>query len=462
MTGQTIFHYKILEKLGQGGMGVVYKALDTKLNRTVALKFLPLDLTRDQEAIDRFINEAQAASSLDHPNICTIHEISETEDGQMYICMAYYAGETLQQKVANGQLSVDSAIGIALQAAQGLERAHEAGIIHRDIKPSNLIITTRGEVKIIDFGIAKLAGQARLTKTGKTLGTVAYMSPEQVQKKPVDQRTDIWSLGVVLYEMLTGRLPFYGENEAAVIYSIVNETLEPVQKHRPELSPEFLHVLNHALERNPADRYQSVSDVLSDCRRLKESGFLKSDAETKTGYVPEYENDIFISYAHLDDKPLSEGRQGWISSFHQALEVRLEQLLGADTRIRRDDNLQSKTASRDTSLAPFLNAAVMVVIVSPQYVKSESCIQEVKEFCQAAERNDGLWIDNKARVFKAVKTHVPRKSQPEELIGLPAYEFYQIDTASGQPLEFRHEFGAEADRNFWAKLEDISQVPRHR
>ena len=207
MINQTVSHYKILEKLGAGGMGVVYKAQDTKLNRPVALKFLPQDLTRDQENIDRFINEAQAASALDHTNICTIYEIGETEDGQMFIAMAYYAGETLQKKIGGadggppvpGQLSVDSVIDIAVQAAQGLERAHEAGITHRDIKPSNLIITPRGEVKIIDFGLAKLAGQTRLTKTGSTLGTVAYMSPEQCRRNrwiiaPISGRWELCSM----------------------------------------------------------------------------------------------------------------------------------------------------------------------------------------------------------------------------------------------------------------------------
>jgi len=271
MIGQTISHYKILAKLGAGGMGVVYKAQDTTLNRAVALKFLPQDLTRDQETIDRFINEAQAASALDHANICTIHEIGETEDGQMFIVMAYYAGETLQKKVVSVQLSVDSVIDIVMQVARGLERAHEAGITHRDIKPSNLVITPRGEVKIIDFGLAKLVGQTRLTKTGATVGTVAYMSPEQIQHLDTDHpaQRDIWALGVVLYEMLTGKLPFRGDYEAAMLYSIVNEKPEPVQKYRPELAQEFLHVLNRALEKNPADRYQSVSDMLIDLRRLK-------------------------------------------------------------------------------------------------------------------------------------------------------------------------------------------------
>ncbi len=206
-----IAHFKILEELGRGGLGVVYKAEDIKLHRTVALKFLPLDLTQDTEAKERFIHEAQAASAIDHANICTIHEINETDDGQLYIVMAYYEGETLKEKLKQGALAVDKATNILVQVSNGLAVAHEAGIIHRDIKPANIMITKRGEVKNLDFGLAKLAGQSRITKTGTTVGTVAYMSPEQAQGEEVDHRTDIWSLGVVFYEILTGELPFKGE-----------------------------------------------------------------------------------------------------------------------------------------------------------------------------------------------------------------------------------------------------------
>ncbi|MFQ5629294.1 MAG: serine/threonine protein kinase, partial [bacterium] len=222
MLGKTIQHYKILAEIGRGGMGVVYKAKDTKLKRTVALKFLPPHLTDDTEAKARFITEAQAASALDHPNICTIHQIDETEDGQLFIVMAYYEGETLRESVSSGQLSVDNAVEIARQVAAGLACAHEAGIVHRDIKPANIFITKQGVVKILDFGMAKLAGQ-NLTKTGAAHGTVAYMSPEQAQASPTDHRTDIWALGVILYEMLTGEQPFKGDFDQVVMYSIVNE-----------------------------------------------------------------------------------------------------------------------------------------------------------------------------------------------------------------------------------------------
>ena len=191
--------YKILEELGEGGMGIVYKAKDTKLDRTVALKFLPPELTRDEEAKERFIQEAKAASALDHPNICTIYEIDETKDNRMFISMACYEGESLREKIDKGLVKIEEATDIAAQIAQGLDKAHKKGIIHRDIKPANIMITEDGVVKIVDFGLAKLAGQVKLTRTGTTLGTVAYMSPEQAQGEAVDHRTDIWSLGVVLY-----------------------------------------------------------------------------------------------------------------------------------------------------------------------------------------------------------------------------------------------------------------------
>jgi len=270
MIGKTISHYRIIEKLGEGGMGIVYKAEDLKLKRTIALKFLSPELTRDTEAKERFIQEAQATSALDHPNICTIHEIDETEDGQLFIVMAYYEGETLKKKIERGQLELEQSIDIAVQVAQGLAIAHEKGIIHRDIKPANIMITERDEVKILDFGLAKLTGtKIRLTITGKTLGTVAYMSPEQTQNLPVDCRTDIWSLGVVLYEMLTGQLPFKGEFDLPMMYSIVNDEPEPVHKYCPDLSPELLYMLNRALEKDVEDRYQTANDFLIDLRRLK-------------------------------------------------------------------------------------------------------------------------------------------------------------------------------------------------
>jgi serine/threonine protein kinase len=191
--GKKVAHYKILEKLGAGGMGVVFKAEDTKLKRTVALKFLPAELTRDEESKERFIKEAQAASALEHTNICNIHEINETKDGQMYICMAFYEGQTLKDRIKQGPQKVIEALEIGMQITEGLGKAHERGIVHRDMKPANVMITEDGTAKILDVGLAKLSGHSGLTRTGTTLGTVAYMSPEQARGDRVDQRTDIWS-----------------------------------------------------------------------------------------------------------------------------------------------------------------------------------------------------------------------------------------------------------------------------
>lgn len=270
MTGDTILHYQILKKIGAGAMGVVYQAMDLKLNRLVVLKFLPPELTHNTEAIDRFINEAQTASALDHANLCTIYEVNETSDGQMFICMANYEGKTLKEKIKDEPIEPEEAIEIALQIAAGLQRAHDEGIIHRDIKPGNIIVTDRGEVKIIDFGIAILAGQDRMTKTGTSLGTVAYMSPEQVQGKDINNRSDIWSLGVVLYEMLTGQLPYSGDNEAAIIYSIVNTEFEPISASGIDLSLPIQKVITKALAKNIDERYPNIENMQADLQALEE------------------------------------------------------------------------------------------------------------------------------------------------------------------------------------------------
>ncbi|MBL7075363.1 protein kinase [candidate division KSB1 bacterium] len=269
MIGKTISHYKILEKIGEGGMGVVYKAEDTKLKRTVALKFLPQEFTRDEEAKERFVHEAQAASALDHPNICTIYEINETEDGQTFIAMAYYEGETLKEKISKESLPIDEALDIASQVAQGLSKAHEKGIVHRDIKPGNIIVTNDGVAKIVDFGLAKMAGASRITRAGSTLGTAAYMSPEQARGEEVDYRTDIWALGVVLYEMLTGQLPFPGEYESAVIYSILNVDPKSPRDFREDIPAELEQVVIKMMKKEISQRYVSVTEFKTDLGKIK-------------------------------------------------------------------------------------------------------------------------------------------------------------------------------------------------
>ena len=268
MIGKTISHYKILEELGRGGMGVVYKAEDTKLKRTVALKFLPPELTRDPEAKRRFIHEAQAAAALSHPNICTVHEIDEYE-GTSFIAMEYIEGQSLKEKVESGPLKVEQAVDIAIEVAEGLQEAHGKGIVHRDIKSANIMVTTKGQAKIMDFGLAKLAGRTHLTQSGTTIGTPAYMSPEQTRGEVVDHRTDIWSLGVVMYEMVTGQLPFKGEYEQAVIYSILNEDPAPICESNSDISLEFEKIVNRCLIKDSKERYQTAADLQADLKRVK-------------------------------------------------------------------------------------------------------------------------------------------------------------------------------------------------
>ncbi|HNQ91149.1 MAG TPA: protein kinase [Verrucomicrobiota bacterium] len=262
MIGQTIGHYHIVEELGAGGMGVVYRAEDTKLKRSVALKFLPPELTRDAEARRRFLHEAQAAAALDHPNICTVHEVDETPEGRVYIAMACYAGETLRERIAKGPLPLPEALRIAKEAATGLAHAHGRGIVHRDVKPANIFVCADGLVKVLDFGLAKLAAGSAVTKTGTTLGTTGYMSPEQAKGQPVDGRTDIWSLGVVLYEMVAGRPPFAGEYPQAVVYGIINEEPEPLSKVNPAVPPELERVIRRCLAKDPGQRFQRMAEMV--------------------------------------------------------------------------------------------------------------------------------------------------------------------------------------------------------
>ena len=276
MIGQTISHYKILDKLGSGGMGVVYKAEDTKLQRNVAIKFLPPELTRDPESKERFVKEARAASALDHPNICTIYEIGETEDEQLFIAMAYYDGENLKNKIERAPLTVEKAVDLGLQLAQGLSKAHEQRIIHRDIKPANIMITDDGFVKILDFGLAKLSDHSKVTQTGTTYGTTSYMSPEQTKGEAVDHRTDIWSLGVVLYEALSGKRPFKGDYGQAVVYSILNENPDPVSDLRSDIPADLGEIVNQCLDKDPADRFQSMDDLKNDLQWLKEESRLET------------------------------------------------------------------------------------------------------------------------------------------------------------------------------------------
>ncbi len=307
MIGQTVSHYKIIEKIGEGGMGVVYKAADQKLRRYIALKFLPVGLLANPESRERFIREAQAAAALNHPNIITVYEINEFQ-GQLYIAMEFVDGAFLHRKIAEKnherpgaehilhEAQLDYVAKLFIQLAEGLYKAHCAGIVHRDIKPQNILVDSDDRVKILDFGIAKLRGMSTLTQQAFTMGTVPYMSPEQVRGKEIDHRSDIWSLGVLLYEMLADRMPFSGEYPETVIYAIVNEKPELLSAVKTGIPIEMERIVNRAMVKDPAHRYQGLDEMLKDLKAVAS----RFTSETMTEIMsPEDENDSRISIAVL-------------------------------------------------------------------------------------------------------------------------------------------------------------------
>ena len=268
MIAQTLSHYRILEKIGEGGMGVVYRAEDTRLRRTVALKFLLPDLTRDPAARERFVREARAAAALDHPHICTIHEIDEAE-GQVFIAMAFVEGRTLKRRIEEGPIALDEIARIGTQVAEGLKAAHERGIVHRDVKPANIMLTPDGQVRIMDFGLAKLERATELTTGGTIMGTLAYMSPEQARGECVDQRSDLWSLGCVLYEMLARRAPFHGSNYLEVLHAILHTEPPTIATMRSDVPAHIARVVQTCLQKDPTRRYARADDLLADLKEAR-------------------------------------------------------------------------------------------------------------------------------------------------------------------------------------------------
>ena len=264
LIGKLVSHYEIVAKLGGGAMGVVYSARDKKLGRLVALKFLPPQWSHDETAIQRLIREAQTASATAHRNLCTIHDIESTDDGELFIVMAYYSGQTLKQRLEQGELKLEDALEFAAQVSEGLAKAHAQGVVHRDIKPGNLMITDDC-VTILDFGLAKASGSLQLTITGSQIGTVAYMSPEQARGDEADVRSDIWAVGVVLFEMLAGRVPFAGDYPEAVFHAIKNEPVPALRKLKPDIPEAVEHLVDHALQK---DRQPALSERARDRARV--------------------------------------------------------------------------------------------------------------------------------------------------------------------------------------------------
>ncbi len=299
MIGKTISHYKILEKLGEGGMGVVYKARDTKLDRLVALKFFPHHLIASETERARFLQEAKAAAQLNHPNICMIYGIEEYNDEQ-FIVMEFVDGKTLRTHISNpkSRIPFDQIVDWGLQIGGALSAAHEKQITHRDIKPDNIMVNTKNQIKVMDFGLAKFKDELGLTKTATTVGTIAYMSPEQIRAEKVDHRTDIWAFGVVLFEMLAGRLPFRGEHQAAMMYSITNEEPQPFEKFRPDIPHYLQTIVRKALQKENINRYQTIQELLVDIKERSSTVSIPKQEKSIAvlpfdNMSPEKENEYF-------------------------------------------------------------------------------------------------------------------------------------------------------------------------
>ncbi len=472
MIDQCVGRYRITAKLGAGGMGEVYLAEDTALDRKVALKILPVNVAGDPVHRQRFVKEAKAASALNHPHVCVIYEVGEAPDGRLFLAMEFVEGQALDALVSQGPLQISQAVDIGIQTADALDAAHAKGIAHRDIKPANIILAERG-VKVLDFGLAKRIGQDEAgrtselgqTRTGHIVGTPTHMSPEQALGKAVDHRTDIFSLGVLLYELVTGRRPFSGHSVAETVHNVVHAQPEAIARFNYDVTPELERIIRKCMQKDAQNRYQSARELLIDLRNLKNELFgsreptasyaqLEPDAEEVRG------SDIYISSARIDDQPLAPGKEGWVSQFQRNLKVRLEQLSGEIVKIAHHPMPPGPAPANETLYQQLPGVRTMISVLSPPFAKSEGCRREVEEFWQTAEQSGEFRIEDKARLFKVVKTPLESSDLPPPLQNvlqqLMAFEFFERDSDTGRLREFDETFGEAARQRYHEKVYDLA------
>jgi serine/threonine protein kinase len=472
-----IGRYRIEKILGRGGFGLVYLARDDQLQRHVALKLLREDRAADRKLRQRFLTEARSASALNHPNVCVIYDVGETELQQPYLAMEYVEGLTLQDLLRQGPLETKTVVEMAIQIADALDAAYARGIVHRDLKPANIFVNERGQVKVLDFGLAKRFGVSETdhdrgapvdqTDAGQIMGTPKYMSPEQAMGRPVDHRTDTFSLGAVLYEMATRQAAFRGENLVDVLHQVVHAAPEPISRLNPQVPVAFERVVDRCLEKDPAGRYQLPHELLADLRAVLGSHDvgLKTGAEAQPGRAAAVdvlkESDIFINCALIDDQPVSTDQRGWVSQLQRHLEVRLEQLWGEPVKIGRYPMPAGEPPVSQEFFNELAQVKTMISVVSPPFLKAEGCRREVAAFYQHTNNQGRLWFGEKARLLKVVKTPVEMREMPAPLSEiferLADFNFFEMDAATGRVREFDESFGPLAKQRFFERIYDLAQ-----
>jgi serine/threonine protein kinase len=493
MIGKTVGHYRITSKLGAGGMGEVFLAQDMRLERKAAIKFLPAEWAADPQRRQRFLVEAKAASALNHPHVCVVYDVGETDDGLPFIAMEFVEGQSLDALVKKGPLEISRVVEIAAQVADALDAAHVGRIVHRDIKPANITLNERGQVKVLDFGLAKRMHQGaprhdvtrdlQQTQQGQVLGTPSYMSPEQALGKDLDHRTDIFSLGVVLYELTTGQKPFTGANFAEIVDKIVHAQATAIARLNYDVPAELERITLKCLQKLPDRRYQSARELLVDLRNLARElehspaasgSAMLGRTELTSSFVGHHQaiaaetfsleelttSDVLMNYAAIDDHPLQEGKRGWVSQLHRNLEVRMEQLSGEKVKIARLPEDAISPVIEAELLRHVPQAKAMISVVSPPFVNSVVCRREVEQFWHGAEQTGGRYIKDKSRLLKVLKTSVSEQQMPRPLVDifspLFGFEFFERDAETGRVREFDETFGPVLKQRFFERVYDLA------
>jgi serine/threonine protein kinase len=500
LIGKTVGHYRITAKLGAGGMGEVFLAEDVRLERKAAIKFLPAEMAADPDRRRRFLQEARAASALNHPHVCVVYDVGESDDARPFIAMEFVEGQTLDAILKLDSLSLVKVVDIAVQVADALDAAHVRGIVHRDIKPANISLNERGQVKVLDFGLAKripigtsgadVNEAFQQTLHGQVLGTPHYMSPEQALGQELDGRSDIFGLGVVLYELTTGNRPFGGANFADIVDKIVHAQPMAIARLNYQVPPELERITLKCLQKQPERRYQSARELMVDLKnlgRVLDAGqYLEitrglSGQRDSGGYIPETvtsaydapgssttnsdpkvlaQSDVVITYANLDDQPLMPGRPGWVSQLYQNLHVRVAQLSGRQVRLARYSDRAETAEVEAEVLKEIPKAKTVVSVLSPPFVHSNGCRRLVESFWKSATDSGQFEVEHRSRLLNVIKTPVAADELPTDLralyTDLVPYEFFERDPHSGRLREFDEAFGSIALQRFHERVYDVA------